>query len=128
MKPKASYCLLLALGLVACQENFDKRLQREAQEFTANHCPMEPAPGTRLDRATYSPAARTNTLWYSLSPANEQATRENAGLLPRLLVRELSGDVNFKAVKDEGITFRYVYRSQTTGEVVYDTKVTADEY
>ena len=128
MKPKATHLLILAFGLTACQENFDQRLQREAKEFTETHCPQEPEPGTRLDSTTYSPATRTYTLWYTLSAENEQTTRENASLLHRLLVRELTADVNYKSVKDQRVTFRYVYHSLQSGGVVYETLVTAEEY
>ena len=114
--------------LTSCHENFDKRLEREAREFTENRCPQEPEPETRLDSTTYHPEQHVYTLWYSLAAANEAAMREQTALMHRLLVRELVGDVNYKMLKDEGITFRYVYRSQATGAVVYDTQVKAEEY
>ena len=63
-----AFILLSAVFLCAlagCQERFDERLQREAREFTAKHCPQEREPGTVLDSTTYSPARRTYSLWYT---------------------------------------------------------------
>lgn len=123
------WTMVLALPMFfSCQENFDQRLQREAREFTENKCPMEPEPGTQLDSTTYDPQSHVYTRWFSLSPQNEEAVRANAPLLRRSLVHQLMGDVDFKAVKDKGVTFRYVYRSQTTGALVYDTNIKAEEY
>ena len=116
------------LSLTACQESFDKRLQREARDFTENHCPQEPEPGTQLDSTTYAPNERVYTLWYSLAPENETAIRERTELLHQLLLHELVADVNYINLKNEGITFRYVYRSQQTGALIYETQIKAKEY
>ena len=116
------------LCLTACQENFDKRLQREAREFTENHCPQEPEPGTRLDSTSYEPDGRVYTLWYSLAAENEAAIRQQKELMHRLLLHELVADVNYINLKKEGVTFRYVYRSQQNGAPVYDTQIKPQEY
>ena len=116
------------LSLTACQESFDKRLQREARDFTENHCPQEPEPGTQLDSTTYAPNERVYTLWYSLAPENETAIRERTELLHQLLLHELVADVNYINLKNEGNTFRYVYRSQQTGALIYETQIKAKEY
>lgn len=114
--------------LVACQESFDQRLQREAREFTQNNCPQEPEPGSRLDSTTYDPQSRTFTSWYSLSAENEEVVKANGPLLRRKLLEELIADVNYKAVKDEKVTFRYVYRSQARTSLIYETRLTASDY
>ena len=45
-----------------------------------------------------------------------------------LLVKELREDVNYKALKDEGVVFHYVYRSQQSGNVLFETRITKEEY
>lgn len=125
------FCPILILStfaLAACQESFDKRLQREAREFTANHCPQEPEPGSRLDSTTYDPADRTYTSWYSLNANNELVLSSNTPLLRHRLLKQLAADVNHKALKDEQVNFRFVYRSQATGNVIYETRIEAGEY
>ena len=116
------------LSLTACQESFDKRLQREARDFTENHCPQEPEPDTQLDSTTYAPNERVYILWFSLVPENETAIRERTELLHQLLLHELVADVNYINLKNEGITFRYVYHSQQTGALIYETLIKAKEY
>ena len=122
------YLFLAGSLLVACQENFDQRLQREAREFTSNNCPQELEPDSRLDSITYDAVTRTLTSWYSLSPDNETAVKDNAPLLRRKLLDQLIADVNYKAVKDKSVIFRYVYRSQVSSTIIYDTQLKANEY
>lgn len=112
----------------ACQESFDKRLEREAREYTRNKCPYEPEPGTRLDSVAYNIKTRTFTSYYSLAAINSQIMKENAPLLHHRLLEELKASADYKAVKDEQVTFAYIYRSQDTGKVVYTTQITASEY
>lgn len=120
--------LLILTGLVACQESFDKRLQREAHDYTEQNCPLQVEPGNRLDSTSYSPANQTYTSWFTLDANYERALRDNEPLLRERLLNELTGDVNYKSLKDHGVTFRYVYRSAATGRTVYDTSFEAHEY
>lgn len=121
------YLLLLA-GLTACQESFDKRLQREAHDYTQQHCPVQVEPGNRLDSTSYTPSSRTYTSWFSLDANYEQALNGNEPLLRQRLLDELAGNVDYKSLMDHEVTFRYVYRSQATGRTVYDTRIEAHEY
>lgn len=121
----------LSLGVllfVACQESFDQRLQREAKEYTERHCPMEPEPGTRLDSTTYSPQKQTYTLWFTLSNSNEQVLFGREDMLRRQLIEQLRSDVDYKALKDKGINFNYVYRSAASGRTLYETTLTVKDY
>lgn len=119
---------LTFFSLTSCQESFDNRLYREAKEFTVNHCPQESEKGTRLDSTTYDIASRTYTQWYGLETFNEQVISENIPQLKEALVKRLTADVNFKALKDENITFRYVYYSQQNGKIIYQTSITSKDY
>lgn len=122
------HLFITTIIFVGCQGNFDRKLQREAAEITRNQCPQEPEPGTRMDSVSYDPQARVLSFYYSLSPENEQVFRENAPLLHATLVERLMNDVDYKSVKDEGVTFRYHYRSQQNYQIVYETTITAAEY
>lgn len=127
--PRAVFPLLAGAALcAACQEPFDKRLEREARDFTEKHCPSEPEPGTRLDSATYTPARREYALWYTLSPDNERTLRDNSTLMRYHLRESVSGNVAYKELKKQGITFRFVYRSAASGRTLYDTRITKSDY
>lgn len=120
--------LIILLTCSSCFESFDKRLQREAREFTENHCPQVPEPGTLLDSTTYDIASRTYTLWYSLSAANAEVYSANIPQLHQALLERLLDDVNYKSLKDHEVIFRYVYTTQPNGQVIYQTQINPNEY
>ena len=119
---------LALTSLTSCQESFDKRLHREAIEYTENKCPQEVESGLMLDSVSYNITSRTYTSFFSANAANEQVLRSNSPLLHQMLVTQLINNTDYKDVKDKGVTFRYVYYSQATKTVFYETTVTANEY
>lgn len=123
-----SLLIISAFTISSCQKSFDERLQHEADAFTRNNCPQEPEAGTRLDSVAYSPKLKTYTMYYSLSSTNEALYREQTALLHYMLRQRLIDNTDYKEVKDHRVTFAYVYRSQTTGTVVYETQIKAEEY
>lgn len=124
----SSALIFSALCSVSCQMNFDERLQHEAELFTRNNCPQEPEAGTRLDSVAYSPQRKTYTMYYSLSATNEALYREQSALLHYMLRQRLIDNTDYKEVKAHRVTFAYEYRSQTTGTMVYETQIKAEEY
>lgn len=118
----------ILLVCTSCFESFDKRLQREAREFTENHCPQVPEPGTLLDSTTYDITSRTYTLWYSLTTANAEVYSANIPLLHQALLERLLDDVNYKSLKDHNVIFRYVYTSQQNRRIIYQTQIGPNEY
>lgn len=126
--PIVFFLIFSAFTTSSCQQNFDERMQHEAEEFTKSNCPQEPEAGTRLDSVAYSPKLKTYTMYYSLSATNEALYREQSALLHYMLRQRLIDNTDYKEVKDHRVTFAYVYRSQTTGTVVYETQIKAEEY
>ncbi len=116
------------LSLFSCQESFDKSLQREAQEFTEKQCPQEVEEGTMLDSLVYSPPSHTLTHYYSVNSANERVLKDKAPLLHHILVQRTANDIVYKSVKDKGVTFKYIYYSQSKKTIVYETQVKSHEY
>lgn len=116
------------LCLTACHEDFDKRLSREAREYTDAHCPWEPEAGTRMDSVAYDVITQTYSVYYTLAPENEAALRSNLPLLRQMLLRELRDNVDYRELKDHRVTFGYVYRSAQGGGTVYATSLRAEEY
>lgn len=118
----------LSILLLSCQGNFDKRLQKEAEEYTISNCPQTVEEGTQLDSITYNTNNRVYTLHYSVNANNEQALRQKGNMLHQLLLNNLRNDVNYKEVKDNSVTFCYIYRSKKSGCIVYKTEIKATEY
>lgn len=63
--------LIISVICTSCVNKFDKILQQEAAQYTANNCPQEAEPGTQLDSLVYNPQERIYTMYYSVSGANE---------------------------------------------------------
>lgn len=119
---------VMLLFFVSCQENFDNRLKREAQAYTQNNCPQEVEQGLWLDSLTYDIASRTYTSFYTANATNEQVLRKQNPLLHNLLLQRLVNNTDYKDVKAQGVTFGYVYRSETTKNVFYQTEIESTEY
>lgn len=120
--------MLACGGFCACQSNFDKRLAKEAKDFTTDNCPQVVEAGTVLDSLTYNQEKHIYGLHYSVSSTNEQALREKGNMMHQLLLNELRNNVSYKEVKAHRVTFRYIYRSQQNHTIVYTTDIQATEY
>lgn len=112
----------------SCQESFDKRLLRETKEFTKSQCPMQVEEGCILDSLSYNTNQRVYTWWYQLSDVGVATFIENRHLLHKILVDRLSNDVELKSLKDNKVTFQYIYRSSSSGKTIYQTTITQAEY
>ena len=127
-----AFILLSAVFLCAlagCQERFEERLQREAREFTAKHCPQEREPGTVLDSTTYSPSRRTYSLWYTVSePTATLLQTTDKVLIKRAFLNELTNSTDYKLLKDEGIDFEYHYARADNRQTVYHLILKKEDY
>lgn len=121
----AAACALLASS---CQEQFDKRLKREAEDYTMKHCPQQAEEGTVLDSLTYDMKERVYTMWYTLNKTNAVVFRENEPILHDQLIQRVQTDETTKSIRNHDVTFRFVYRSDSAHTVVYETRVTPQEY
>ncbi len=116
-----------ALCVTGCQENFDKRLQREAREYTEKHCPEESEPGTTLDSLTYDVSSRVYSMYYTLSSENEAVFRSSLAYVRDGLVERLVMDEKSKTIKEHDVNFRFVYRSKD-GKLVYEATLKPSDY
>ena len=115
---------LSVLYLSSCQEDFEVRLEREAQIFTSKQCPIEIEPGCILDSVSFSTKQRTYIWWYKLSDKGIHIIRENTPILHSLLVERVKDNIDLKILKDKYINFGYVYRSNNYKDsVIYETTI-----
>lgn len=127
------YPLLLLLVFVSCQENFDKRLQREAKEYSVQHCPQQVQEETMLDSTTYDISTRTFTRWFTLSgsldtPQAQEIMQKQQSTLQQALLKELQDDPKWKYCIEKEILFAYKYRSKKTGNIVFQTTLTPRDF
>lgn len=118
----------LLLCVTGCQENFDKRLQREAREYTAKHCPEEAEAGTTLDSLSYDVSQRVYTMYYTLSGENEAVFISSMAYVREGLVERLVQDEKTKTIKEHDVAFRFVYRSKESKKTIYETTLRPSDY
>lgn len=118
----------LLLCVTGCQENFDKRLEREAREYTAKHCPEQAEPGTTLDSLSYDVSQRVYSMYYTLSGQNEAVFVSSLAYVRDGLVERLVMDEKTKAIKEHDVAFRFVYRSMQSKKVIYETTLRPSDY
>ncbi len=111
-----------------CQGNFDQKLEREAADYTAEHCPQRVDEGTVLRQVSYDRDKRVYTFHYQLSPAYASALSTHQAALRLAIVKQLRNDVDYQKLKDEGVIFSYEYRSEADGRLTYRTEVRPAEY
>lgn len=125
--------LMVIIGLLGCQENFDMRLERETSDFTRKHCPQRKDGYTTLDSMTYQSADRTIVFWYSLD------NLENSGLSDRELVKQetvlrdyliqgLRADTKWRHCMDKNINFKYVYNATDRSSPLISILLTKEDY
>lgn len=129
------HCILLAFSLLlfSCQENFDERCKREAEEYTRKFCPRKVEAFNTLDSTTYDIKNRTYYYWYTLSgefdtPQALIALRQARESLKASMLKSLINSVELKKCKEEGINFAYVYRSASFGKTVLVLRFTQEDY
>lgn len=127
---------ILALGVLllsgACQrETKGEKFQRDFQQFTLKECPKFVDPCTRLDSACYDIESRTLSYYYTVQDMLDDDSLYTEDLIETFhnnILKELKGSIQMKGYKDEGITFRYDYRSLTRGKQMLCLIFTPEDY
>ena len=131
-KVLAFLCLGTLLFCGACKrETKDEKFQRDFQQFTAKECPKFVDPYTRLDSACYDIESRTLSYHYTVQDVLDNDTIYTEELVESFqsdIQKGLKNSIDLKTYKDEGITFRYDYRSATTGKMLMTLTFTKEDY
>ena len=122
--------LSLAMICASCSESLEDRAEKEAKDYTHKNCPTPYINYERTDSCVFYRNSKTYTFYkrFSDKADNKEAIDANRQKMRQLLVDNLRSDTKAKAYKDEGFAFRYVYRSDKTGDVLLDETVTAKDY
>ena len=126
---------VLCLALFTCgackRESKDEKFQRDFQQFTQKECPKFVDPCTRLDSACYDIESRTLSYHYTVQDMLDDEkiyTEETNNAFYDDILKGLKNSIQMKSYKDEGITFRYDYRSITTGKMLLVLTYTPEDY
>lgn len=129
--------VMLCLGtLIVCgacrRETKDEKIRRDYEMFTQKECPKLMDECTRMDSICYDIASRTLTEYYTvmgqLDADSLFADDELIGDFTDNMLASLKGSIKLKQYKDEGISFSYIYRSQSTGKTRLELTFTPEDY
>ncbi len=130
---KATIPLSLALVLLSChrQQTFDDKTLADIRDFNDREAPKQMDPVTTLDSMGYQQEDRTLTYFYTLSGMADDPsvlTDEIVQAQQEALLENLRVSIQLKPYKEQGISFEYLYYSQTTGQLLMRYLFTADDY
>lgn len=114
-------CLSSLIFLCAAchKETKAERYAREAREATAQ-CPMAIDANTVMDSMTYTPSTHRFTYYYKVNGVADSVLTDNAEMLHQQILDRLLNATDMIPYIQDGVTFRYVYRTDTTVAPVMD--------
>lgn len=126
-------CLGILVAFSACKrETKDEKFKRDFELFTQKDCPKLMDPCTRMDSVCYDIGSRTMTEYYTvMSDLDVDSIYANEKVMESFretMLKGLKSSIQLKKYKDEGISFRYLYRSLSTGEVRLELIYTPEDY
>ena len=126
-------CLAALLGTFAgCKkESYDERMVRETRETTEKMCPMEVDQDTMLDSMAYDKGSRTLFYYYSLHgflDFDSLYTDDVVEAHRETLIRDIRNSVTLRDVKKGKANFKCVYLSASTGKVLLQYLIPAEDY
>ena len=123
----------MLLAFCACKrETKDEQFKSVFEQFTQTECPKFMDESTRMDSICYDIETRTLTEYYtvmnSLDNDSVYANEQLINSFRETMLKGLKGSIQLKRYKDEGITFRYHYRSDSTGKTRLELIYTKEDY
>ena len=110
----------LLIHCAAChKETKAERYTREARETTAQ-CPMAIDANTMMDSMTYTPSTHRFTYYYKVNGVSDSVLTTNAEMLRQQILDRLLNATDMIPYIQDGVTFRYVYRTDTTAAPILD--------
>ena len=132
-KVLALLCMGALLVCGACKrETKDEKFKRDFEQFTQKECPKFVDADIRMDSICYDIDIRTLSEYYTvMNELDVDAIYADGQLMSTFresMLKGLKGSLPMKAYKDESITFRYVYRSASTGKTRLELTFTPEDY
>lgn len=112
--------LLCVATLSSChKETKAERYAREAREMTLQ-CPMAIDANTTLDSMTYTPSEHRFTYYYRVSGVADSLLLAEQEMLRQQIHERLLNAPDMIPYIQDGLSFRYLYRTSATGDPVLD--------
>ncbi|MBQ0060168.1 MAG: hypothetical protein MJZ69_05615 [Bacteroidaceae bacterium] len=115
----------------SCQKSWEEKCVEDAQVYTETRCPYNITPTLAIDSMIYNP--KNNCLLYYYSALGnldnpELFTEEKKADYKIDLKQTLINDISTRQYKEHDVTFRYIYKSRKTKDVLLDIKFESKDY
>ena len=118
-----------SLLTISCQESLEERAAREANDYTAKHCPAPVAKGVVMDSMTFTTDSHTFSYYYKLSGVIDDTAYIARNNPQKLLLQQVRNSTHLKLYKEAGYNFRYVYTStKNSGTKLFDATYREKDY
>lgn len=101
------------------KETKAERYAREARETTAQ-CPMSIDANTTMDSMVYVPSDHRFTYYYKVNGVTDSTLKTNEEMLRQQIHERLLNAPDMIPYIQDGLSFRYLYRTSATGDPVLD--------
>lgn len=127
-----SLSALLSLTIfTSCHRTtLEDQAEKVAQEYTERNCPTPVQDMTITDSITFDRSTKTFNYYYTLTDKADDAAAiaKAKGKLTKNLIKSVKENTSMKVYKDAGYNFHYIYRSQKSGQTLYEHLVTKKDY
>lgn len=123
--------VLMATVLVACHHTtLEEQAKQVADDYTTRNCPTPVQDNQRTDSVAFDPNTLTFSYYYTLvdKADNKELIDKSKSKIASTLLSQLRENTNMKVYKDAAYNFHYVYRSGSTGDILYEKTFTKKEY
>lgn len=129
----AAMCMvgMAMMTISACQHSsLEDRAEKDAKDFTERYCPTPVQNMQRTDSITFDKATHTFSYYYTLTGDADSQKNVNTvrSKIQKALIDDLIGNTASKAYKEQGYNYHYVFRSETTKAVLFETTLTKKDY
>lgn len=115
----------------SCQENLEKRAQREAKEYTEQCCPTPVVNFSRTDSVVFDIPTKTYIYYCSLSDKldDKAIVAQHYKELHDNLLQSIKDNTGIRKYKEAGFNFSYVVHStKNPQQVLFNVTFTQKEY
>ncbi|MBQ8099059.1 MAG: hypothetical protein IJ244_06000 [Bacteroidaceae bacterium] len=132
MKSSFLTLLLMVLTLAGCKKqlSFDERCEKEARMLNLKYCPRQVSDCVMSDSIAYLPSEKALCYYYTFSDEldDTEAIRQGEPEFRNALKAEIISSIELKKYKDHGVTFKYIYFSSSSHEVLLEEIFTKKDY
>ncbi len=125
---KAILILLTLTTLASCKkQSFDEQVLQDIEDFNQKDAPKRLDPNTTFDSIQYDIHSRTLSYFYTIEGdiSLDDLPIED---MQQVLLNNIRSSIQFKAHKEHGVNFHYIYIDGKTGKAFINCTFTPEDY